>query len=112
MFVSVPFLLVYHVSDGVLHETDQCFSCHQEIFLLHHFGLLQCVFCAPRGGLHPFSEGVLILAGVVIGDAIYTSIVILIWISNTDYTIAEVISFDVDLINIGNVRVVDYLDTY
>ena len=58
-----------------------------------------------------FIEGVLILAGVVIGDAEYTSIVILIWVSNSVATIAEIISFDVDSIEIGNVRVVDYLYT-
>ena len=55
-----------------------------------------------------FSEGVLILAGVVIGDAKYTSIVIIIGISNSVVTIAEIISFDVD---IDNVRVVGYLYT-
>ena len=79
--------------------------------LPHHFSLLQCALCAPLEGHPLFQRGVLILAGVVIGDAIYTSIVILIWISNTDYTIAEIISFDVDQIDIDNVRVVYYLDT-
>ena len=57
-----------------------------------------------------FSEGVLILAGVVIGDAKYTSIVILIWVRNCVVTTDKVIFFD-DLIDIGNVCVVDYLDT-
>ena len=38
------------------------------------------------------------------------SIVILIWVSNSFITIDKVIFFDVDLIDIGNVRVVDYLD--
>ena len=41
-------------------------------------------------------QGVLILAGVVISDAKYTSIVILIWVSNIVVTIAEIISFDFD----------------
>ena len=79
--------------------------------LLHHFGLLQCALCAPLEGHPLFQRGVLILAGVVIGDAKYTSIVILIWVSNRVVTIAEIISYDVDLSDIGNVRVVDYLDT-
>ena len=78
---------------------------------LNNFGLLQSALCAPLGGHPLFSEGVLILAGVVIGDAKYTSIVIPIWISNNAVTIADIISFDVDLINIGNVRVVEFLNT-
>ena len=65
----------------------------------------------PARGHHLFSEGVLILASVVIGDAKYTSIVILIWVSNSVATIAEVIFFDIDLIDIVNVSVVEYLDT-
>ena len=32
-------------------------------------------------------------------------------LSNSDDNVADIISFDVDLINIGNVRVVDYFDT-
>ena len=58
-----------------------------------------------------FSVGVLILAGVVIGNTKYNSIVILIWVGNSVATIAEIISFDVDLIDIVNVRVVNYLET-
>ena len=79
--------------------------------LLHHFCLLQCALCAPLEGHHLFIESVLILAGVVIGDAEYTSIVILIWVSNSVITISKVIFFDVDQVDTGNVRVVDYLDT-
>ena len=62
----------------------------------NHFGLLQCAFSAPIGGNLFFSEGVLILAGVIIDNAKYTSIVILIWISNSVVTVAEIISFDFD----------------
>ena len=79
--------------------------------LLTYFGLLLYAFCTPIGGHPLFIEGVLILAGVVIGDAKYTSIVILIWVSNRAVTIVENISFDVDLIDVGNVRVIYYLDT-
>ena len=88
MFVRVPFLPFCCVSDGVLHETEHCFSCQQEIFCC-----ITIVFCGAPCAYRQevilfFSEGVLILAGVVIGDAEYTSIVIFIWVSNGDDTIA------------------------
>ena len=96
MFISVPFLSVYRVSDGVLHKNGPLLLVLVRNFLPHHFGLLQCAFSAPIGGNLFFSEGVLILAGVIIDNAKYTSIVILIWISNSVVTVAEIISFDFD----------------
>ena len=57
-----------------------------------------------------FSKGIVILAGVVIGDAEYTSIVVFIQGSNSVVAIAETISFGVDYIDADNIRVVKYLD--
>ena len=57
-----------------------------------------------------FSEGIFILAGIIFGGIEYTAVFIIISVSSSVVTIAETVFFDVDHVDIGTTRVVDYFD--
>lgn len=50
------------------------------------------------------SEGAFILAGIVVGDAENTSIVIIVGLNNSVIAVIGMIFFDVDIIDIGVIR--------